>query len=200
MTHNGPLTDDQRMWVVLLSGPPGTMLFGLSAARYSGLKGLSPDHLSIVIPGASRSCRRRQLVLPEDWDVDLHWSTKLGPEDVHPTAVPPRTRLPRSIIGSATERVPPRRARVIVLAGVQQRLVRPALLPRRRLAGLRDRDWDPRHPPLRGEKLGQRLAQAERHLHRGRLADLLVVRERHLGRRFGDQLVKMFRSRGWAGS
>src|SRR5699024_7775841 len=55
----------------------------------------------------------------------VHWSTMLGPEDVNGDAVPPRTRLPRSIVDAASERVPVRRSRVLVLAGVQQRLVRP---------------------------------------------------------------------------
>lgn len=125
VAHNGPLTAAQRMWVVLLSAPPGSMLHGLSAAGYDGLEGLSPDRPTVVIPGSSRSPRNGQLRLLTQWDVGLRWSTKLGPEDVRAGAVPPRTRLSRSLLDAASEPVSPRRARVIVLAGVQQRLVRP---------------------------------------------------------------------------
>ncbi|MEP6666300.1 MAG: hypothetical protein ABJA81_07630 [Nocardioidaceae bacterium] len=122
--HNGPLTDDQRMWVTLLTAPPGAMLHGLSAANHDGLRGFTPDALTVVIAGASRNPRGRQLAVPEEWGVEVRWSTKLGLDDVNTTALPPRTRLPRSLIDAASERVAERRARVIVLAAVQQRLVR----------------------------------------------------------------------------
>lgn len=36
VTHNGPLTEEQRMWVALLGAPPGAMLHGLSAAVSDG--------------------------------------------------------------------------------------------------------------------------------------------------------------------
>lgn len=128
VTHNGPITDEQRMWVALLGAPPGAMLHGLSAAGYDGLRGLTPDGLSIVIPGASRNPRRSQLELPDDWGVRLRWSTELSSLDVNDMAVPPRTRMPRSILDAASERVPERRSRVIVLAAIQQRCTQPAAL------------------------------------------------------------------------
>jgi hypothetical protein len=123
VTHNGPLTEQQRMWVVLLGGPPGTRLHGLSALAYDGLKRLGPDHLAVVIPGSSANPRARQLRLPDDWHVAVRWSTKLADADVNPRAIPPRTRPPRSVVDAASERVAPRRARVIVLASVQQGLI-----------------------------------------------------------------------------
>lgn len=128
VTHNGPLTDQQRMWVALLAAPPAAMLHGLSGAVHDGLRGLDPDGLTIVIPGHSRNPANAQLNVPSEWNVSLRWSTRLQPDDVNDQAVPPRTRLPRSIVDAASERVPERRSRVIVLAAVQQRLVRtPAL-------------------------------------------------------------------------
>ncbi|MBA2559573.1 MAG: hypothetical protein H0V07_06720 [Propionibacteriales bacterium] len=126
--HNGPLTEEQRMWVVLLAAPPGSMLYGLSAAVHDGLRGLDPDRLTVVVPGASRNPARAQLAVPIAWNVRIRWSTVLGIDDVNDHAVPPRTRLPRSIVDAASERVPERRARVIVLAAGQQRLVKPAAL------------------------------------------------------------------------
>ncbi len=121
--HNGPLTNEQRMWVVLSGSPPGTVLHGLSGLELDGLRGLSPDRLTVVIPGSSANPQRRQLATPTDWNVAVKWSTKLGVEDVNPLAVPPRTRPARSVVDAASERVPLRRARVIVLAAVQQRLI-----------------------------------------------------------------------------
>ncbi len=126
--HNGPPSEDQRVWAALLSGPPGTLLHGLSGAEYDGLRGLPADRLTLLLPGSSRSCVGRMQRIIDEWQVAVRWSTVLGRIDVHPLAVPPRTRLPRSLVDAAAERVPPRRARVIILAGVQQRLVRaPAL-------------------------------------------------------------------------
>jgi hypothetical protein len=127
--HNGPLGDEQRTWVALLAAPPGALLHGLSAAIHDGFKGFEPDHLSIVIPGSSRNPRpQRWRELPSEWGVAVRWSTKLGPADTWPTADPPRTRVPRSIVDAASERVAERRARVIVLAAVQQRITWPAEL------------------------------------------------------------------------
>ena len=123
VAHNGPLTDEQRMWVVLLGGPPGTRLHGLSALQYDGLKRLEPDHLGVVIPARSVNPRGGQLRLPDRWNVKVRWSTKLTEVDVNPRAIPPRTRPQRSVVDAASERVAARRARVVVLASVQQGLV-----------------------------------------------------------------------------
>jgi hypothetical protein len=128
VAHNGPMSDQQRMWVALLGAPPGALLHGLSAAMWDGLRGLTPDGLSLVIPGSSRNPAQAQLELPDDWKVEVRWSRMLGPEDVSALAVPPRTRMPRSIVDAASEKVSPLRSRVIVLAAVQQRLVTTAAL------------------------------------------------------------------------
>jgi hypothetical protein len=125
--HNGPLTATQQTWVALLSAPTGSVVGGLSAAVLDGLTGLTPDALTIVVPGSSRNHVSR-LLRACSWPVELRWSTVLGPDDVDAAATPPRTRLPRSVVDAASERVSPRRARVLVLAAVQQRLTTPPLL------------------------------------------------------------------------
>lgn len=257
--HNGPLTDAQRMWVALLSAPGGTLLHGLSAAAHDGLTGLSPDALTFVLPGAARDPRKNPLRLPDDWPVQLRWSTKLGPEDVNDRAVPPRTRLPRSIVDAASERVAERRARVIVLACVQQRLLRtPALwdaLSRRGrcrnraiivesirdaeggIESLPEREFDlirrARHlPEPHRQRVLQRpdgryyldsdwpqfgvrteihgiphsevrnwdsdlLRQNDINIEGGGLLVFSSYAVRHLQQRAGEQLERMFRSRGW---
>lgn len=126
--HNGPVSLAERTWVVLLSAPPGSMLHGLSAAVHDRLTGFAPDALTIVVPGSSRAQRKARVELPADWSVQVRWSTRLGPEDVNAAAVPPRTWLARSVVDAASERVSERRARVIVIAAVQQQLVRPPAL------------------------------------------------------------------------
>lgn len=101
------------------------MLGGLSAAEYDGLKGFAPDGISLVIPGSSYPPTSSLMRLPEEWNVQVRWSRMLGSKDVNANAVPPRTRRPRSVVDAASERIPERRARVIVLAAVQQRFTRP---------------------------------------------------------------------------
>lgn len=260
--HNGELAPEQRIWVALLAAPPGAMLHGLSAAVHDDLKGLEPDHLAIVVPGSSRNPRpSRAAKLPEEWKVAIRWSTKLGPRDVWSQVMPPRTRLPRSIVDAASERVAERRARVIVLAAVQQRLTRPpdlwdALSRRGRcrnrviiaqsivdaaggIDSLPERDFDQirdarRLPePTRQSVLQRRDGRyyldaewkrwgirAEIHgiphskitnwdgdlerqneisIEGGGLLIFSSYAIRHLGYMVGDQLERMFRSRGWSG-
>lgn len=126
--HNGPLTDEQRTIVCLLAAPPGSALFGLSAALHDGLKGFRPDRLSIVVPASSRNPTSYALPVPADWGVTLHWSTQMAERDVAYASSPRRTRMPRSIVDAASERVAVRRSRVIVLSAVQQRRVTTAAL------------------------------------------------------------------------
>ncbi len=125
VTHNGPITPQQRIWVALSAAPPGTVLGGLSAAEDDGLKGFAPEGISLVIPGSSYPPINSVMQLPEEWNVQVRWSRMLGIKDVNPNAVPPKTRRPRSVLDAASERVSERRARVIVLAAVQQRFTRP---------------------------------------------------------------------------
>lgn len=97
VTHNGPLSPDQRVRAVLLGLPPGAVLGGLSAARYDRLEGFADDALTAVVPASSRQ--------PHLWpDVRLHWSTELSALDVHPHRDPPRTRIARSLVDASSER------------------------------------------------------------------------------------------------
>jgi hypothetical protein len=121
VTHNGPLSDDQRLRAALLSMPPGSVLGGLTAAERGGLVGFPDDALTLVVPGSSRR--------PHPWpDVRLHWSTELSTRDVHPVLHPPCTRMGRSLVDASSERISLSRARAILLAGCQQGLVIPSHL------------------------------------------------------------------------
>src|SRR5699024_9662481 len=76
-------------------------------------------------------------------DVDVHWSIWLDSRDVHPLRRPPRTRPPRSLLDGASWQYSPRRARAIILAGVQQRLA-----PTRQLREALSRRGNCRHGRL----------------------------------------------------
>jgi hypothetical protein len=69
----------------------------------------------VVLPEGARRPQLNGLV--------TSWSTKLGRDQVHPSRIPPRTRIARSLVDGASLQSAPRRARAIILAGVQQRLV-----------------------------------------------------------------------------
>jgi hypothetical protein len=54
----------------------------------------------------------------------VHYSTALGPEDVHPLKQPPRTRIARSLVDAAAWMATDRGAMAVLAAGVQQQLAR----------------------------------------------------------------------------
>ncbi|UYM05211.1 hypothetical protein [Solicola gregarius] len=114
VVHNGPLTPDQRDWVALLSCPRGSALAGQTALRWDGFDGFDEPQPHVVL----REGNRR----PLNTDVVPHFSTMLEERDVHPLLRPRRTRVARSLVDFAAWQDNRRRARAIVLSGVQQRL------------------------------------------------------------------------------
>ena len=120
VTHNGPLSLEQRRWVALLHAPAGSVLSGPTAAALDGLVGFESDIIHVTMPPGRRS---RSLE-----GAAYHWSSRLDTDDVHPLRQPPRTRVQRSILDMASSLPHDRLARAVVLAGVQQRLVTPSQL------------------------------------------------------------------------
>ena len=134
--HRGVLTREQRWWVGVLHGDlrelagaerspelPVVALTGLSAAEAGGLAGFETRVVHIAVEHG------REV---DDLDdpavrVVVHQTRHLERSEVHPTLRPARLRLPRAVVESASnvaiER--PGRARAIIAAAVQQRLVRP---------------------------------------------------------------------------
>jgi hypothetical protein len=117
VTHNGPLTRLERLLVALSVCPPRSALAGSSALEVEGMTGFIEERPSIVLPEGARR--------PGLPGVTTHWSTELSDLDVHPNREPRRTRPARSVVDYASWSAADRRARVIVLAAVQQGLVRP---------------------------------------------------------------------------
>lgn len=117
VTHNSALTIEQERWVCILCAPTGSALGGLTAASIDGLTGFEVEQNHLIIPIGSRRPRRAGLI--------VHYSDHLTEDDVHPDRQPRRTRLPRSLVDAASWARSNRQCRAIILAGVQQRRVRP---------------------------------------------------------------------------
>lgn len=115
VTQSGPLTDRQRLWASVLAAGDRAVLAGLTAARLSGLSGFDDRQIHLLIPGSRHILRPPGTV--------VHRTVLLGPADVHPSRLPPRTRLGRSLVDAASWAATDRAARAILAAGVQQRLV-----------------------------------------------------------------------------
>ncbi|MCY7365548.1 MAG: hypothetical protein LH469_09625, partial [Frankiaceae bacterium] len=116
VTHNGPLTAEQTVWVAVLRSPHGVVLSGSTAATRRGLDLPRPTRPELLVPAAGP--------LPHLQDVDVARTRLLDPLDVHPTAQPPQLRLPRAVIDAASRATRPDDVRALLCAGVQQRRLR----------------------------------------------------------------------------
>ncbi|MCD9197273.1 hypothetical protein [Aeromicrobium wangtongii] len=114
LLHNGPITPDQHLAVALASAAPGAALGGLTALGLDGFDGFEAERPQIVLPSGARR--------PSLPGLEVRWSTRLDDRDVHPQHDPRRTRTARSLVDAASWTSNERRARAIVIAGVQQGL------------------------------------------------------------------------------
>ena len=116
VTHSGPLSPGQQLWVAVLAGGPGAALCGPTAASLGGLRGFDSEIIYVRCPH-EKTARRLQ---------GVHFlSSRSLERRLHPSASPPRARIPVALVESADlARAQPRRAAAILIAGVQQRLVR----------------------------------------------------------------------------
>lgn len=118
VTHSGAICAAEELWIAVLAAGRDAVLAGLTAARLGGLTGFEDPVVHVLVP-ASRHVRTFAA------GAIVHRSSALGPEDVHPVRVPPRTRLPRSLLDAAAWSRADNMARAVLAAGVQQRLARP---------------------------------------------------------------------------
>jgi hypothetical protein len=118
VAHSGPLTGEEELWAALLAAGRDAVLGGLTAGGLDGLTGFESRVIHLVVPAD----RRVRTSLP---GVVVHRSRVLGPDDLHPARLPPRTRLARSLLDAAAWSGSDDRARAVLAAGVQQRLLRP---------------------------------------------------------------------------
>ena len=110
--HNGPLTDEQMIWVAVLRAPKGVVLAGATAAVRRGLRWTEPASPRLLVPAAGP--------LPHLSGVRVRRTRILGTADVHPTAQPPQLRLDRAVIDEATLARKPDDVRALLCAPVQQ--------------------------------------------------------------------------------
>jgi very-short-patch-repair endonuclease len=118
VTFSGPVTREHEEWVAVVAGGQGAVLAGLAAARLDGLTGFTDRKIHLLVPGS------RRVVRDMPADVVVHRSGVLGPSQVHPLRLPPRTRPARSLVDAAAWMGTENGARAVLAAGVQQRLVR----------------------------------------------------------------------------
>jgi hypothetical protein len=119
VNHNGPLTDDQQLWVVVKAAPPRSALSGRTAAALDGLRGFSSDVVHVTVPCGTSMPKIHGV------NYNVHYSRFLDTADVHPLRTPRRTRVARSVLDAAAWASTDTGARAIILASVQQRLVLP---------------------------------------------------------------------------
>ena len=134
--HRGVLTREQRWWVGVLHGElrelsgiersaelPVVALTGLSAAEAGGLAGFETGVVHIAVEHG----REVEGLDDPAVRVAVHQTRHLESCEVHPTQEPARLRLPRAVVESASHVAidRPGRARALIAAAVQQRLVRP---------------------------------------------------------------------------
>lgn len=116
VAHNGPLTDEQAVWVALLRAPKGSVLAGASVLARSPLGWAAPSRLQIVSPVAGPTAD-----LP---GVRGRRSNLLTLADVHPTRQPPQQRMARAVVDHMSELTGPADVRALLAAPVQKRLLR----------------------------------------------------------------------------
>jgi hypothetical protein len=124
VAQSGPLSTTQRLWVALLWGGRGALLGGLTAARLDGLHGFDEPEIHLLVPNG-RQIRKEPIRASIRIPVVVHRSRSLTDSDAHPVRLPPRTLLSRSLVDAAAWAATDDRARAVLAAGVQQRLVRP---------------------------------------------------------------------------
>ena len=117
VTHSGPVSDEEALWIAVLAAGAQAVLGGLTAARLDGLSGFETQAVHLMVP----ACCRVRTPVP---GVVVHRSRVLGADDVHPLRRPLRTRIARSLLDAAAWARSDDAARSVLAAGVQQRLTR----------------------------------------------------------------------------
>ncbi|MBV9485045.1 MAG: hypothetical protein JO246_03215 [Frankiaceae bacterium] len=127
VTHNGPLTQEQQQWAVVLSCREPVGLGGLTAIANHGVKGFDTDTVHVVVTKGARP-----LDVP-GVAIHVHESRRFTSDDLI-QRLPPMTSLERSTIDAAVWSKDIRTAFRICVAPVQQRLTTATRLRRELLA------------------------------------------------------------------
>jgi len=142
LSHNGPLTADQALWVAVLAAGDGALLAGPTAAHEGGLRWMHPGPIHLLAPEGRRypDLRRR---LPMDMPAVVLHRTATLPDNHVQVGRPMRTTMARAVVDAAQWAHTDDEARALVAAACQQRRVTPAevgavlsVMPRARRRGL----------------------------------------------------------------
>jgi hypothetical protein len=117
VTHNGPLTEAQQVWVAVLACGEGAVLAASSALAESGVRCERPPDPHVLVPFS-----RHVPVVP---DVVVRRTRVLGFADVDPYRQPPRLRPARAAVDTASLLVKPDDIRAVLCGPVQQRRATP---------------------------------------------------------------------------
>lgn len=124
----GPLSVEQRHWAAVLHAGPAAVLADLTAAALGGLRGFEDPVVHVVVPHGGNA---RDLSVPsQDLLVLVRQSRRLAEHLVQPAREPRRLLLGEAVIDAAAGARAPARSRLLVIATVQQRLLRPEDLRR----------------------------------------------------------------------
>jgi len=118
VTHNGPLSTEQKHWSASIFGGSRCALAHQTSAAADGLRGYQDDLVHIIVPYGSS--------IESQSFVRVH-KTRNPPDesdDIHPLHKPARLRLPRALIEIARNARTLDDARGPLAAAVQQGLVR----------------------------------------------------------------------------
>lgn len=119
----GALTVAQQMWAAVLHAGPGSVLADLTAAELGGLRGFEDSTRYVLVPHGFNA---RNLVVPSiGLDVRVRQSRRLAESLVQPAREPRRLQLAEAVVDAASRAAWPDRTRLLVIASVQQRLLRP---------------------------------------------------------------------------
>ncbi|GHJ44966.1 hypothetical protein Cs7R123_23080 [Catellatospora sp. TT07R-123] len=114
-----PADDEQRRWIAVLAGPPGTVTAGRTALAQHGLRGFHVPGIHLLLPAGARD-------RDTPMDVIVHRTRRLDPADVHELGSPPCTMPARSLVDAARWARSDAEAQTLIAATLQQRLTHPA--------------------------------------------------------------------------
>jgi very-short-patch-repair endonuclease len=124
LTHNGRLDRDQQLWAAVLACGPGAVLAGATAAAESGVRGMRPDPLHILVPAGRRASVRLPLMPIDMPGVRVARTTVLPPQH-RQVGRPPRTTVARAVVDAAAWARTDDEARTVLASACQQRRVVP---------------------------------------------------------------------------
>jgi hypothetical protein len=124
-TTTARLTQDQQLWIAVLTAGTGAVLAGTTAAAEAGVRGLRREPLHVIVPTGRHAPRRRLARLPLDMvGVVVH---RVDLPVAHcQVGRPSRTTTARALVDAAAWARGDDEARTILAAGCQQRRVTPA--------------------------------------------------------------------------